>query len=92
MSEQAEASAATGEASATDDDEFGAFDDAIAGDVRDPYPEFARTRRWDRDITDNNAATVFVDSRSCRFRDGVAGHSHSGACAKGISAYLKPSR
>jgi cytochrome P450 len=33
------------EVSATDDDEFGAFDDAIAGDVRDPYPEFARTRR-----------------------------------------------
>ena len=45
MSEQAQASTATGEAAATDEDEFGAFDDAIAADVRDPYPEFARARR-----------------------------------------------
>jgi cytochrome P450 len=33
------------EQAATDEEEFGAFDDAIAGDVRDPYPEFARVRR-----------------------------------------------
>ncbi len=26
-------------------DEFGLFDDAVAGDARDPYPELARTRR-----------------------------------------------
>jgi cytochrome P450 len=28
-----------------DGDEFGLFDDAVAGDVRDPYPELARARR-----------------------------------------------
>jgi cytochrome P450 len=28
-----------------DDDEFGLFDDAVAGDLRDPYPELARARR-----------------------------------------------
>jgi len=28
-----------------DTDEFGLFDDAVAGDMRDPYPELARTRR-----------------------------------------------
>src|SRR5689334_18919055 len=27
------------------DEEFGLFDEAVAGDVLDPYPEFARTRR-----------------------------------------------
>jgi cytochrome P450 len=27
-----------------EDDEFGLFDDAVAGDVRDPYPELARAR------------------------------------------------
>ena len=26
-------------------DDFGAFDDAISGDVRDPYTELARLRR-----------------------------------------------
>ena len=30
---------------AEDADEFGAFDDAVAGDARDPYPELARARR-----------------------------------------------
>lgn len=29
----------------TDSDELGLFDDAIAGDVRDPYPELAEVRR-----------------------------------------------
>ena len=29
----------------TDSDEFGLFDDAVAGDTRDPYPELAATRR-----------------------------------------------
>jgi len=29
----------------TNSDEFGLFDDAVAGDTRDPYPELARTRR-----------------------------------------------
>jgi cytochrome P450 len=29
----------------TDSDELGLFDDAIAGDVRDPYPELAEARR-----------------------------------------------
>ena len=29
----------------TEDDEFGLFDDAVAGDVRDPYPELASARR-----------------------------------------------
>ena len=29
----------------TDGEEFGLFDDAVAGDTRDPYPELARTRR-----------------------------------------------
>jgi cytochrome P450 len=28
-----------------DGDEFGLFDDAVAGDTRDPYPELARARR-----------------------------------------------
>ena len=28
-----------------DGDEFGLFDDAVAGDVRDPYPELAKARR-----------------------------------------------
>ncbi len=28
-----------------DADEFGAFDDAVAGDARDPYPELAQARR-----------------------------------------------
>lgn len=28
-----------------DSDEFGLFDDAVAGDTRDPYPELARVRR-----------------------------------------------
>ncbi len=28
-----------------EDDEFGLFDDAVAGDLRDPYPELARARR-----------------------------------------------
>ncbi len=28
-----------------DGEEFGLFDDAVAGDTRDPYPELARTRR-----------------------------------------------
>ena len=31
--------------SVTDSDELGLFDDAIAGDVRDPYPELAEARR-----------------------------------------------
>ena len=26
-------------------EDFGAFDDAVSGDVRDPYPELARLRR-----------------------------------------------
>ena len=30
---------------ATDSDELGLFDDAVAGDVRDPYPELAEARR-----------------------------------------------
>jgi cytochrome P450 len=30
---------------ATDSDELGLFDDAVAGDVRDPYPELADARR-----------------------------------------------
>lgn len=30
---------------ADDSEEFGAFDDAVAGDTRDPYPELARVRR-----------------------------------------------
>src|SRR6516164_2311341 len=30
---------------AEDADEFGAFDDAVAGDARDPYPELAQARR-----------------------------------------------
>jgi cytochrome P450 len=30
---------------AEDADEFGEFDDAVAGDARDPYPELARARR-----------------------------------------------
>lgn len=29
----------------TDGEEFGLFDDAVAGDTRDPYPELAQTRR-----------------------------------------------
>jgi cytochrome P450 len=29
----------------TDSDELGLFDDAVAGDVRDPYPELAEARR-----------------------------------------------
>ncbi len=29
----------------TDSDELGLFDDAVAGDVRDPYPELADARR-----------------------------------------------
>ncbi len=29
----------------TDSDEFGLFDDAVAGDTRDPYPELAQSRR-----------------------------------------------
>ena len=29
----------------TDSEEFGLFDDAVAGDTRDPYPELAQTRR-----------------------------------------------
>ncbi len=29
----------------TDGQEFGLFDDAVAGDTRDPYPELAQTRR-----------------------------------------------
>ena len=45
MLEQAKVGAAVDEAAATDEDEFGAFDDAIASDVRDPYPEFARVRQ-----------------------------------------------
>ncbi|HUO48014.1 MAG TPA: cytochrome P450 [Acidimicrobiales bacterium] len=28
-----------------DDEEFGLFDDAVAGDMRDPYPELAQARR-----------------------------------------------
>lgn len=28
-----------------DEEEFGLFDDAVAGDMRDPYPELARARR-----------------------------------------------
>jgi cytochrome P450 len=28
-----------------EDDEFGLFDDAVAGDMRDPYPELAQARR-----------------------------------------------
>lgn len=34
----------TGE-SEEDSDEFGLFDDAVAGDMRDPYPELAQARR-----------------------------------------------
>lgn len=30
---------------ADDNDDFAVFDDAVAGDVRDPYPELARARR-----------------------------------------------
>ena len=29
----------------TDSDELGLFDDAVAGDIRDPYPELAEARR-----------------------------------------------
>jgi cytochrome P450 len=41
------ADGATDEADGFDggDDEFGLFDDAVAGDLRDPYPELAKTRR-----------------------------------------------
>jgi cytochrome P450 len=41
--ETAAAAAAT-KATSDDDDEFGLFDDAVAGDVRDPYPELAAAR------------------------------------------------
>jgi cytochrome P450 len=41
--EQADTGATIEEAAT--EEEFGAFDDAIASDVRDPYPEFARVRR-----------------------------------------------
>jgi cytochrome P450 len=41
----AEASGTGQERSAEDDDVFEVFDDAVAGDVRDPYPELALARR-----------------------------------------------
>ena len=46
-SEEAETSVAVdGAAGAGDDEEeFGLFDDAVAGDMRDPYPELAQARR-----------------------------------------------
>jgi len=37
--------AANGAETVTDLDELGLFDDAVAGDVRDPYPELAEARR-----------------------------------------------
>jgi cytochrome P450 len=37
--------AVTEKSLAEDTDEFGLFDDAVAGDTRDPYPELARARR-----------------------------------------------
>jgi len=39
------ADAASSEDAVTDSDELGLFDDAVAGDVRDPYPELADARR-----------------------------------------------
>jgi cytochrome P450 len=48
MESSTELSAGENAGDATDQDEsdeFGLFDDAVAGDVRDPYPELARARR-----------------------------------------------
>ena len=39
------ADAARSQDAVTDSDELGLFDDAVAGDVRDPYPELAEARR-----------------------------------------------
>jgi cytochrome P450 len=39
------AEAARSQDAVTDSDELGLFDDAVAGDVRDPYPELAEARR-----------------------------------------------
>lgn len=39
------ADAARSQDAITDSDELGLFDDAVAGDVRDPYPELAEARR-----------------------------------------------
>jgi len=41
---QAEAERDAARNAAEDNDEFAVFDDAVAGDVRDPYPELARAR------------------------------------------------
>ena len=39
------ATAAESRTSQDESDEFGLFDDAVAGDLRDPYPELAKARR-----------------------------------------------
>jgi cytochrome P450 len=39
------ADATSSQDAVTDSDELGLFDDAVAGDVRDPYPELAEARR-----------------------------------------------
>ena len=39
------AAAAENRTSQDESDEFGLFDDAVAGDLRDPYPELAKARR-----------------------------------------------
>jgi cytochrome P450 len=45
ISTQGAANAAAVDSERLDGDEFGLFDDAVAGDMRDPYPELAEARR-----------------------------------------------
>ncbi len=49
-------------------EDFGSFDDAVSGDVRDPYPELARLRREEpvqRIDTSRHAGGRASPSSSC---------------------------
>jgi hypothetical protein len=45
-------------------EDFGAFDDVVSGDVRDPHPELARLRRVEQMLRDNETfpSVIIIDA------------------------------